>query len=119
MSKKTLYELEQQMQRLKERQLMLKDELAAQRKAAEARAVKERNHKLLCLGEIVTEITGDESVLEYPERLKSFLLAYQSELCHYILQNDAQTDTKQTQDAPEGFAYVDESDTDFLLSSPF
>ena len=83
MARKTLNELEMDMLRLKEREQKLKEELALQRKAAEARAVKERNRKLYTIGSVAVELAG-EDVLDAPDLFRSFLLNYQYELLNAL-----------------------------------
>lgn len=66
MGKRSVNELEDYLIRLKEREAKLKEELAMQRKAADARATKERNRKIFILAEMIIDKYG-EVVLEEPE----------------------------------------------------
>lgn len=65
MSTKSVEELTAMLERMKERQAQLREELAAQKKKADAKAAKELAHKKYILADYVIRIFGEE-VLDNP-----------------------------------------------------
>lgn len=67
MSRKNINELEEQLARMKEKEAQLKEQLAMQKKAADAKAQKERNKKMYQLADSVVQALGTEEILEMQE----------------------------------------------------
>ena len=73
--KKKIIELEEDLKKLKEREAKLKDELHMQKKATDAKAKKERAHKMFQLAEVLVTVLGEE-ILDNREAVESFALKY-------------------------------------------
>ena len=77
--KMTALELEQYLQKLKEKEQRLKEELILQRKNEEAKAKRERNRRIFVLVEKLVERYGEEILAEPEETAARFVLREKDE----------------------------------------
>lgn len=77
--KMTAQELEQYLQKLKEKEQRLKEELILQRKNEEAKAKRERNRRIFALVEKLVERYGEEILAEPEETATRFVLREKEE----------------------------------------
>ena len=77
--KMTAQELEQYLQKLKEKEQRLKEELILQRKNEEAKAKRERNRRVFALVEKLVERYGEEILDEPEETAARFVLREKEE----------------------------------------
>lgn len=82
MSRKNVDDLEMDLNKLKEKQARLKEELIQRRKAENIKAKKDRTRKLCNLAEIVTNKIG-EDILDNPDPFELFILDHLVELKQY------------------------------------
>lgn len=79
MASKNLSELELELQKLKEKESRLKEELALKRKAADAKARKELARKKCIFSDIFVEQFG-EKILEYTDEIEFFVSLHIEEI---------------------------------------
>lgn len=83
MGKKGLAELEADLQKLKEREAKIKEEMALQKKQADENAKRERNRKIFRMAEMLITHLGD-CVLEHMDEFEIFIMEHAEELKQMI-----------------------------------
>ena len=83
MASKNLEELQLELQKLKEKEARVREELALKKKAADARAKKELARKKYLLADIFVEQFG-EKILEYRDEIEFFVSLHVEEIQNIV-----------------------------------
>lgn len=83
MASKNLEELQLELQKLKEKEARVREELALKKKAADARAKKELARKKYLLADIFVEQFGEE-ILEYRDEIEFFISLHVEEIQNIV-----------------------------------
>lgn len=83
MASKNIMELQEDLARLKQKEIRLKEELALKKKAAEIRTQKDLIKRKLVFAEIFTE-QFDEKILDHTDEIKFFISQHTQEIMDII-----------------------------------
>ncbi len=83
MASKNIMELQEDLARLKQKEIRLKEELALKKKAAEIRTQKDLIKRKLVFAEIFTE-QFDEKILDHTDEIKFFISQHTQEITDII-----------------------------------